>query len=163
VPRDLIPSEIRDFTEENRVSTDVIEVTEDYLKQSREMILLREQKARLEAREAELKKELLAVLEAMGEPYGPEGQHRTIAFPRPIRNIARFVRQTKSTTKVDLIKAEAIARSKGIHDRLFTMQPTLDQDAVMVAVEEGLITDEELADIFPRTTTYAFVVEKAKK
>ena len=145
------------------MSTDTPEMSEDFLAQSREMILLREQKARLEAREAELKKDLMAVLEAVGEPYGPEGQHRSVTFPRPIRNIARFVRQTKSSTKVDLVKAEAIARSKGIYDRLFTMQPTLDQDAVMVALEQGLITDEELAEIFPKTTTYAFVVEKAKK
>jgi hypothetical protein len=103
------------------------------------------------------------ILTVAGEPYGPDGQHRTISFPQVIRGHSRFVRQAKVTTAVDTTKAEAVARQKDIYDRLFKPVPTLDQDAVMVAVLEGLITDEELAEIFPKKTIFAFVAEKDKK
>lgn len=166
MPRDLIPSEVRDFEQEQTVDQyrPVPEqVMETFNTQAREMILLREQKAKLEARESVLKKALMEALEEYGLPYGPEGQHRTISFPVPIRGIARFVRQSKTSTSVDEVRAEAVARMHNIYDRLFKMQPVLDQDAVMVAVMEGLITDEELAEIFPKKVSNAFIVEKVKK
>lgn len=166
MPRNPILSNIRDFTEENmsaQVVWDTDEAQEEYLKTSRELVILREQKKRLEEREGELKKVLMKVLEGSGEPYGPDGQHRTIAFPRAIRGISGFVRQTKVSTTVDSVKAEAIARHKGIYDRLFKPVPTLDQDAVMVALAEHLLTDDDLEEIFPKSVSYALVAEKAKK
>lgn len=166
MPRDLIPSEIRDFEEEQHVIQEQPvpdNVMDTFMSQGREMILLREQKAKLEARETVLKKSLMEMLAEYGLPYGPEGQHRTIDFATPIRGIARFVRQSKTSMSVDETRAEAIARMHKIYDRLFVMRPVLDQDAVMVAVMEGILTDEELAEIFPKKVTHAFLVEKVKK
>ena len=136
---------------------------EEYLRTAREMILVREQKARTANREAELKGGLMDLLKEFGDPYGDEGQHRTLAFPRPIRGIARFVRQAKVGTEVDTVKAEAIARQRGIYDRLFKPVMTLDDSAVLVALEEGLLTDADIEEMFPKKTTYAFIAEKAKK
>lgn len=136
---------------------------ERYLAAAREIILLKEQKSRLEKREGELKKELMEILSRVGEPYGPEGQHRAIELPKAVRGIIRLVRQAKVSNGVDETKAEAVARSKGLYERLFVMRPVLDQGAVMVAVEQGLITDQELEEIFPRKTIYSFVPEKEKK
>lgn len=136
---------------------------EEFLRQSREMVLIREQKSRVERREKELKGGLMAVLETSGEPYGDEGQHRTIEFPKPIRGIARFVRQKKTLNEVDETEAEAIARQRDLYDRLFKPVMTLDEDAVMVAHREGLLSDADLERMFPKKTQYAFVAEKAKK
>lgn len=166
MPRDLIASEVRDFDEEQNVSAEAVFEfpvdDEKYAAISREMIMLREQKAVIEKREAALKKELMEILERIGTPYGDSGQHRTIEFLEPIRGIARFVRQTKSTVTTDLFRAEAIARQKKIYNRLFKPVPTLDEGAVMVAREQGLLTDADVDEIFPRKVSYSFVVEKAK-
>lgn len=166
MPRDLIASEVRDFEEEQDVSAEtVFEFPLDdqrYLSLSREMVLLREQKAQIEKRESVLKKELMEILERVGTPYGDSGQHRTIEFVEPIHGIARFVRQAKSSVTTDLFRAEAIARQKKIYNRLFRPVPTLDEGAVMVAREQGLLTDADVDEIFPRKTTYSFVPEKAK-
>jgi hypothetical protein len=168
MPRNLISSDIRDFSEEQEVTaTGLLEQDEHlfdkYLAEAREILTIKVQKATLDAREIVLKKTLMEILEKAGEPYGPNGQHRTIAFPAPIKGFARLVRQTKVSDGVDEVKAEAVARQKGIYDRLFKPVMALDQSAVMVAVEEGLITERELEDIFPRRVSYAFVPEKAKK
>lgn len=169
MPRDLIPSEVMDFSEEQSMEHGSNqpqisqETLEEYLTEAREMVLIREQKARVAKREAEVKKRLMAVLEEYGESYGGEGQHRTLDFPKSIRGIARFVRQRKVATTVDETKAEAIARRLGIYDRLFRPVMTLDESAVLVAVEQGLLTDADMAEIFPKKETYSFVAEKKKK
>ncbi len=170
MPRDLIDSEVLDFSSEQTNGVPVVfdqafdeQQQEQFLAQAREMILLREQKARLEKREGDLKKDIMNTLARAGEPYGPFGQHQIVRFPRAIRGIAGFVRQTKVTTGVDETRAEAIARQRGIYDRFFRMQPVLDDAAVMVALDEGLINDADLAEIFPKKTSHAFVVERAKK
>ena len=158
---------IRDFSEEQDVTpsghqemTD--EETEDFLRQAREMVLTREQKTRIANREAELKGVLMKALEVYGDTSGPSGQHRTIKFPRPIRGIAGFIRQAKVVTDIDETKAEAIARQRGIYDRLFKPVMQLDDAAVLVALEEGLLTEVDVSEIFIRKTTYAFIAEKKK-
>lgn len=136
---------------------------EEFLRQAREMILVREQKVRIANREAELKGILMKSLEYFGDPYGTSGQHRTIKFPKAIRGIVGFIRQAKSVTEVDATKAEAIARQRGIYERLFKPVMTLDDSAVLVALEEGLLTEVDIAQIFVQKTVHAFVAEKAKK
>lgn len=159
-------SGIRDFTEEQQTPTPsghqemTDEEAEEFLRTAREMVLVREQKVRTAKREAELKDVLMKTLAVYGDPYGEAGQHRTIKFPRPIRSIARFVRQTKVTTEVDETKAEAIARQRGIYERLFKPVMQLDDSAVLVALKEGLLTEVDVAEIFVKKTTYAFLADK---
>ena len=205
MPRDLISSEVRDFTGDQRpkrtrsgtqndAPTDTPNDTptdaqndahmvnqtvdddlpdelfekmpqaalDQYLADALYIILIQEQKRRLTETEADLKQSLMATLEAYGEPYGPEGQHQTITFPAPIRGYTRLVRQCKVSITVDEARAEAISRGKGLFRRLFKPVLVLDEGAVMVAREEGLLTDEEVAEIFPKKVIWAFVPEKKK-
>lgn len=168
MPRDLIGSEIRDFSTEQTGAQSVTQSMtdvqqEEFLRQSREMVLIREQKARVAKREGELKGVLMDVLAAFGEPYGEEGQHRYIKFPKPIRGIAGFIRQKKTLNEIDETKCESIARQRGLYDRLYKPVMTLDESAVMVAHDEGLLTDADIEAMFPKKEQYAFVAEKAKK
>lgn len=130
--------------------------------EAREFILLKEQQARLSKREKEIKSSLMKFLEAQGEPYGEEGQNRVFRLPVAVRGIAAIVRQRRVSTLVDETAAEGIARTRGIYERLFPPKPTLDEAAVFVAVEEGLLTDEDLDRIFPKKVVHAMVTEKDK-
>ena len=136
---------------------------ERFLIDALKILLIQEQKKRLTDTEATIKANLMKTLEHYGAPYGPEGQHLSIKFPEAIRGYVRFVRQQKVSIHTDETKAEAIARSKGLYDRLFISMPVLDEGAVMVAREEGLLTDDEIAEIFPKKVIWAFVPEKAKR
>jgi ribosomal protein L17 len=158
---------VRDFTADQQASPAPHqqmseEDYENFLREAREMVLVREQKTRIANREAELKKDLMDALKIYGDPYGTSGQHQTIEFPKAIRGIIRFVRQAKVTTEVNEEVAEAIARRQGIYDRLFKPVMTLDDSAVMVALREGILTDADVNAIFPQKTTFAFVAEKKK-
>ena len=62
----------------------------------------------------------------------------------------------------DDAKAEAIARAMGLFDRLFKPVMVLDEDAVMVAREEGLLTDQQVEQMFPQKVTHALMPRKAK-
>lgn len=138
------------------------QVLDSYIEDARGYLLIREEKQRLEKAEAGIKKQIMEILEKYGSSYGPEGQHLTIDFPEPIRGYARVVRQAKVTQSVDEVEAEAIARRAGIYDRLFKPVMALDEAAVLVAVREGLITDADLAKIFPKRIIHACVPEKQK-
>jgi len=158
---------VRDFTEDQQAEPAPHqqmseEEYENFLRESREMILTREQKTRIANREAELKKVLMDALKIFGDPYGTSGQHQTIEFPKAIRGITRFVRQSKVVNEVNEEAAEAIARRQGIYDRLFKPVMTLDDAAVLVALREGILTEADVEEIFPKKTIYAFVAEKKK-
>lgn len=165
MPRNPDASQVRDFEDEQDDPTaePISPLQMDtYIAGSREMIVLKKNKAALEAREKELKEILMDLLDRLGRPYGSEGQHLAIDFPTQIRGFARFVRRVSVSQTVDEMTAEAIARQKGIYDQLFKPVMTLDEDACLVARKQGLLTDEELAAMFPKKRVYSLVPEKVK-
>ena len=164
MPRKVTAESVRDFTEDQAVPRLNIspEDLDAYLKAARQMLTLKKNKAKLVEDESRLNKVLTDILTRAGEPYGSDGQHRTIRFPSPIQGFKAFVRQQRVSTGTDEIEAEAIAHRKGLYERLFKPVMVLDESAVMVARAEGLLTDEELEAMFPKKYTYAVVPEKAK-
>lgn len=106
------------------------------------------------------KKPLNDILEQYGE-VDPNG-HRTLPVDPPVHGIDALVRQRKVQNLVDETKAEAIARAMGIYDRLFKPVMTLDEDAVMVALEEGLLTQDQVDAMYPQKVTHALMPRKAK-
>jgi uncharacterized protein YicC (UPF0701 family) len=165
MPRNPDATQVRDFEQEQDDPTQepISELQMDtYVAGAREMIVLKKNKAALEAREKELKEVLMEMLDRLGRPYGSDGQHLTIDFPTQIRGFARFVRRVSVSQTVDEMTAEAIARDHGLYDRLFKPVMQLDEDAVLVARQQGLLTDEELERMFPKKRVYSLVPEKAK-
>lgn len=128
----------------------------------REYILLKEQQSRLAKREKELKAEIMEFLEQYGDPYGEEGQNRAMTLPSAIRGVTAVVRQRRVSTLVDETAAEAVARAHNLYERLFRPVMALDEGAVVVALEEGLLTDNDVERVFPKKVVHALVLEKGK-
>jgi hypothetical protein len=57
-------------------------------------------------------------------------------------------------------KAETILTSKGIKDRCIKLVPTINEDEIMAAYYEGLITEQEVDEMFPAKITYALLLKK---
>jgi hypothetical protein len=106
------------------------------------------------------KKPLMDVLASFGTE--DDKGHRRIKLDEPIHGIDAIVRQRKVAHSVDETEAEAIARAKGLYDRLFKSVMALDEDAVMVALREGLLSEQEVDRMFPKKESFALVPEKAK-
>ncbi len=69
----------------------------------------------------------------------------------------------KGTTRIaDEDTAERLAKDKGLYDRLFPAQPAFDAQEVYVLFQEGLLTEEEVDEIFPEKVTWSFVRVGAK-
>lgn len=159
---------IRDFSEEQDTAPPMTDqMMEDeweaFLREAREMVMLREQRDRIMAREKEIKPHLMDVLLTYGDPYGPEGQHLTINLDPPVRDVERLVRQRKVSNLVDEDEAAVIAKKRGVYDRLFPPVPTLDENEALVLLEEGILTDEDIDRMFPKSVSFAFVMERRKK
>lgn len=69
----------------------------------------------------------------------------------------------KGTTRIaDEDTAERLGKEKGLYDRLFPPQPVFDAQEVYVLFQEGLLTEEEVDEIFPEKVTWSFVRVGAK-
>ena len=160
--RDLVGSEIRDFSEEtDEMTTDLPDdVAAEFYETARTFLTYRRQRDEMTKLMDKEKPELMGTLEQFGDEDGKG--HRAIPLDPPIHGIGRMVRQRKVSRSQDAAKAEAIARVAGIYDRLFKPVMALDEDAVMVALAEGLLTEAQVEEMFPQRITYALTPEKAK-
>lgn len=106
------------------------------------------------------KKPVMEILEQYGEEDAKG--HKHLPVDPPVHGIVGMTRQRKVTHTTDEVKAEAIARALGLYERLFKPAMVLDEDAVMVAREQGLLTDQQVDQMFPQKVSYALMPEKAK-
>jgi hypothetical protein len=70
-------------------------------------------------------------------------------------------RQRRVSHKLDEQAAHDLLREKGLSARCFELKPVLNQDEVMACLAEGLLTEDDVDTIFPKTVTPAFVLTKA--
>lgn len=69
-------------------------------------------------------------------------------------------RQRRVSQKIDEEACHNILKDKGLAARCFELKPVLDQEEVLKCMYEGLITEEEFDEMFPKTVTTAFVLIK---
>lgn len=101
----------------------------------------------------------LAALVASGGDVDEDG-NQWFNLPTEVEGIASLKRERRVAQTLDMNEAERILKEKGLYDQCITMQPTLDEAALMQAVADDLITDEDLDAMFPKKISYAFVPQK---
>ncbi len=70
-------------------------------------------------------------------------------------------RQRRVSQKLDPEAAETLLKAKGLDTRCYQLLPVLDEDAVMSCLYEGLLTEEEVDAMFPKSIVWAFVPSKS--
>ncbi|KUL44720.1 hypothetical protein ADL22_12310 [Streptomyces sp. NRRL F-4489] len=65
--------------------------------------------------------------------------------------------QRSVTREVDEDAASRIGKEKSVYDRLFPPRPVFDAQEVYVLFQEGLLTEEEVDQVFPEKTVWSFV------
>ena len=70
-------------------------------------------------------------------------------------------RQRRVSQKLDPEAAETLLKAKGLDARCYQLLPVLDEDAVMSCLYEGLLTEEEVDAMFPKSIVWAFVPSKS--
>lgn len=82
--------------------------------------------AKKNKQEADVQRDVLMPLIAeYGVPFGDDGQHRAIVLDEPIDGKTNIVRQRKVSRFLDLDKAEALAKRKGLLDKVQSITVTI--------------------------------------
>lgn len=123
----------------------------------KEYVLLKRNIDDLTARQNEIKKELSSFVESNG--LEDDKGHMWYDMPE-YNGYVGMQRQRRVTQKIDEEAALSILTDKGLADRCFETKPVLDQEQVLKCMYEGLINEDELDTIFPKSVTSAFVLMK---
>ena len=105
-----------------------------------------------------IKSELSDLVDVEGEP--DEKGHLWYKLPQEVDGVTSLQRQRRISQSLDENVAETLLKNKGIYDRCYKMVPTLDESEVMACLYDGLLTEEEIDAMFPKTVSYAFYTSK---
>jgi predicted RNA-binding protein associated with RNAse of E/G family len=107
----------------------------------------------------EVKKQLKVAITELGEVS--ENGHVVVELDHEIEGISKVMNQKRVSKNLDIDVAETLLTEKGIHERCIQMIPVLNEDEIMAAYYEGLITEEDIDKMFPAKVTWALVMSKA--
>jgi hypothetical protein len=107
----------------------------------------------------DVKEKLRNGLKELGEV--DDRGHVVVEINDDVTGIKRVLNQRKVSKSLDMDIAEDILKEKGLHERCVTMIPVLDEEAIMAAYYEGLVTEEDIDKMFPAKITWALVMSKS--
>lgn len=121
----------------------------------RRYVQLKRQVDDLVKEQSVIKTELSALVDSQGE-FDARG-HRILELPEEVDGYVSLQRQRRVSQRLDEDEAQRILTEKKLTDRCYKLTPVLDEDAVMSCLYEGLLTEEDIDTMFPKTETWAFV------
>lgn len=121
-------------------------------------VLLKEEADRIAARQKEVKDFINQGLEELGEE--DSRGHIVVEIDDSVSGISKVVKQKRVSKSLDMETAERILKEKDLESRCFTMVPVLNEEEIMAAFYEGLLTEEDIDSMFPAKVTWALVFNK---
>lgn len=152
---------IFDYTDSNLSSSDEPKGRSLLIKKFREFVLLKGQIDDLTSRQNVIKGELTKVLQEEG--IEDDKGHLWLDLPYEVGGYRSIQRQRRVSQKLDAERAEELLTDRGLQDRCYKMMPVLDEDEVMACLYEGLLSEEDVDEMFKKTITWAFVPQKRKE
>lgn len=125
----------------------------------RKYIALRGRIEDLTKEQSTLKSELSDIVDLEGTP--DEKGHIWYSLPEEVDGYVSLQRQRRVSQKLDEQEAARILRQKNLSDRCYKMVPVLDEAEVMACLYDGLLTEEEIDSMFPKSVSYAFIPSKS--
>jgi hypothetical protein len=124
----------------------------------REFVYLKKNIDDLSKRQDVIKKKLSEFVDAYGDEDDKGHKWYDMA---EVDGYAGMQRQRRVSQKVDHNMCLNLLTDKGLEGRCFEMKPVLNQEEVMKCLYEGLLSEDDLDIMFPKTVTTAFLVTKA--
>lgn len=127
---------------------------------------LKDQQAVLAKRVLEIRDELSEFVESAG--YTDDKGHQRVPLPEEVSGVRALVRQRKAPRVFDPEKAEEILQAivcedgGTLWDNCTEMVAVLDEDKVMAAQYEGLLTEEQIDEMYPISESWSFVLDRPK-
>ena len=124
----------------------------------RQYVSLKEQGDMIFKRQNDIKKVLLSILDTDG--VEDDRGHISLPIEDASIGVTAITKQRRVSKSLDIEVAEEILTKKGIKDTCIKMMPILDEDAIMSAFYQNLLTEEDIDSMFPSKVSYAFILEK---
>ena len=130
----------------------------DLINRTKKYAFLKAQLDFLEKEQKELRAQLFEALDADG--VEDDKGNIIIELPQEVEGYFSVVKQRRVSRKIDEDKAAEIITSKGLEDTLYKTVITVDEDALMAALYEDVLTEEEIDEMYPQSVTWALVLKK---
>jgi hypothetical protein len=83
-----------------------------------------------------------------------------IELPEEVEGYSSVVKQRRVSRKIDEARAEEIIAEHELEDVLYKTIRVVDEDALMAALYEDVLTEEEVDEMYPQSITWALVLKK---
>ena len=130
----------------------------DLIARTKKYAFLKSQLDYLEKEQKALREELFEVLDGEGEV--DDKGNVMIQLPQEVDGFNSIIKQRRVTRKVDELKAEEIIAAHGLEDTLYKTVRMVDEDALMAALYEEVLTEEEVDEMYPPKIVWALVLKK---
>jgi hypothetical protein len=101
---------------------------------------------------------LAAVVESAGDE--DEDGSQWLNLPAEVEGFASLKRERRVSRSLDMDAAERILKEKNLYEECITHVPAVDEDAVMTALAQDKLTEDDINQMYPAKITYAFVPSK---
>jgi len=100
-------------------------------------------------------------IDRMTEELGKEDAkgHIVVELNDTVSGVSKVTRQRRVSKNFNEEEAHAILKEKDLIERCVKTVAVLDEEAVMAAYNEGLLTDEDIDKMFPEKVTWATVIK----
>lgn len=130
----------------------------DLIARTKKYAFLKSQLDYLEKEQKALREELFEVLDGEGEV--DDKGNVIIQLPQAVDGFNSIIKQRRVTRKVDELKAEEIIAAHGLEETLYKTVRMVDEDALMAALYEEVLTEEEVDEMYPPKIVWALVLKK---
>jgi hypothetical protein len=130
----------------------------DLIARTKKYAFLKSQLEYFEKEQKALREELFAVLDGEGEV--DDKGNIMVQLPQEVDGFNSIIKQRRVTRKVDELKAEEIITAHGLEDTLYKTVRVVDEDALMAALYEEVLTEEEVDEMYPPKVVWALVLKK---
>lgn len=124
----------------------------------RQNLVIKDEIDNLTKRQTEVKGRITEAILSIGEE--DDRGHIVVEIDDEVSGIAKVMRQKRVTKSLDADCAERLLEAKGLKERCLQPVYVLNEEQIMAAYYEGLLTEDDIDTMFPSKITWALVMAK---
>jgi len=131
---------------------------DDFETQARQYIFVKKQVDFFESELKKLKEQIFEHVDTSGEVDG--SGNLFVELPSEIEGVKTIQKQRRVSRKINPEMADNVIMSKGLESELYKTIQIIDEDALMAALYEGKLTEEEIELMYPEKVVWALILNK---
>lgn len=128
------------------------------INRAKKYAFLKSQLEFLEKEQKELRSELFTDIETNGEV--DDKGNIILELPEEVEGYKTIMKQRRNNKTFNETRAEEIIEAKGLQDKLYKTIRVVDEDALMAALYNDELTEQEVDEMYPISVVWALVMKK---